>query len=81
MAESGFSPRKRPRKISEYFTRVPSADNVGTSTDLEASRGDSTMISATVREYTGTMVSATVNFNPTFVTVSSGAVRQPSTQT
>ena len=80
MAESGFPPRKRPRKISEYFSRVPSADNVGTSTDREASGGDSTTISATVRESTGTTVSATVNFNPTFVTVSSGAARQPSTQ-
>ena len=48
--------------------------------DREASGGDST-ISATVRESTGTTVSATVNFNQTFVTVSSGAARQPSMET
>ena len=39
------------------------------------------MTSATVRGSTGTTVSATVNFNLTSVTVSSGAARQPSTQT
>ena len=75
MAESpatGCPPRKRPKKISEYFSRVPPTNNVGTSTDLEGDCGDSTTISASVRESTGSTVSATVNFNPTFVTVSSG---------
>ena len=65
MAESTLPPRKRPKKISDYFSPT---SNKGTSTDLN----DSTTISAFVRESTGSTVSATVNFNPTFVTVSSG---------
>lgn len=71
-AASGCPPSKRPKKISEYFSRVPSTNNVGTSTNLEGDCGGSTTISASVRESTGTTVSVTVNFNPTFVTVSSG---------
>ena len=42
-------------------------NNRGTSTNLGGALGDSTAISASVREYTGTTVSDTVNFNPTSV--------------
>lgn len=55
-----------PTKTTKNYFSLTS--NKGTSTDLN----DSTTISVFVRESISSTVSATVNFNPTFVAISSG---------
>lgn len=68
-----YTTKKQQLKKSICFSRVPSGNNSGTSTEIAGGDLDrSTMISATVRESNGTTVSVTKNFNSIFINVCSG---------